>query len=78
LPAPVHEPSPDSVAIAAALGKLPDSQRRALVLYYLADMPVRDVALEMGVPEGTVKASLSRGRAALAGLLRDEWEESNA
>ena len=78
LPEQTQGPSPDSVAIATALRKLPDGQRRALVLYHLADLPVRDVAREMGVPEGTVKASLSRGRTALAALLRDDWENSNA
>ena len=77
LPDPTPSPSPDAVAIADALRKLPDSQRRALILYHLADLPVREVAREMGVPEGTVKASLSRGRTALAALLRDDWEDTN-
>src|SRR5699024_2511948 len=33
-------------------------------------LPVNDVAAELGVPPGTVKARLSRGRARLAELLR--------
>jgi RNA polymerase sigma-70 factor, ECF subfamily len=57
------------VALVAALRKLPEAQRQALVLHHLCDLPVQDVAREVGAPEGTVKARLSRGRAALALLL---------
>lgn len=60
------------VALVAALKQLPEAQRRALVLHHIADLPVREVAAEVGAPEGTVKARLSRGRAALAALLADD------
>lgn len=71
---PVAAAPPDEtrVALVAALRRLPEEQRRALVLHHLCDLPVRDVADEVGVPEGTIKARLSRGRAALAALLADE------
>lgn len=59
------------VALVAALRQLPEAQRRTLVLHHIADLPVHEVAREVGVPEGTVKARLSRGRAALAALLDD-------
>ena len=39
------------------------------MLHHIADLPVHEVAREIGAPEGTVKARLSRGRAALAALL---------
>jgi RNA polymerase sigma-70 factor (ECF subfamily) len=55
-----------------ALRRLPEPQRRALVLHHLCDLPVREVAAETGAAEGTVKARLSRGRTALAALLGDE------
>jgi len=42
------------------------------LLHHLADLPVQQVAAEVGAPEGTVKARLSRGRAALAVLLSDD------
>jgi len=42
------------------------------VLHHIADLPVAQVAHEIGAPEGTVKAWLSRGRAALATLLADD------
>jgi RNA polymerase sigma-70 factor (ECF subfamily) len=70
------DPRPESasdarVTLVAALRTLPEAQRRALVLHHLADLSVADVARETGAAEGTVKAQLSRGRAALAELLTD-------
>lgn len=66
-----HELDPDHVALVAALRQLPEAQRRALVLHHVCDLPVADVATETGVPVGTVKARLSRGRTALLSLLGD-------
>jgi len=71
-------PSEAHVALVAALRRLPEAQRQALVLHHIADLPVHDVAREVGVPEGTIKARLSRGRAALAALLTDEEGLSHA
>lgn len=65
-------PSEAHVALVAALKQIPEAQRQALVLHHIADLPVHDVAREVGVPEGTIKARLSRGRAALATLLADD------
>lgn len=62
-------PGPDHVAVVEALKQLPESQRRTLVLFHVCDLSVADVARELGVAEGTVKARLSRGRAALTILL---------
>jgi RNA polymerase sigma-70 factor, ECF subfamily len=39
-------------------------------LHYLRDLPVYDVARAMGTATGTVKAHLSRARAAMAKRLR--------
>ncbi len=50
---------------------MPAEQRRALVLYYVCDLSVAQIAAETGVPDGTVKARLARGRAALAPHLRE-------
>ncbi len=64
-------PGPDNVDLIAALKKLPDAQRRAIVLHHLGGRSVSEVARETGAPEGTVKARLARGRAALAELMDD-------
>lgn len=70
---PTETPAVDEshVALVTALRQLPEAQRQALVLHHIADLPVHAVALEVGVPEGTIKARLSRGRTALAELLTD-------
>ena len=59
------------MAFIDALRKVPGEQRRALVLYYVCDLSVAQIAAETGVPDGTVKARLARGRAALAPHLRE-------
>jgi RNA polymerase sigma-70 factor, ECF subfamily len=72
LPAsPVDGPGPDRVALIEGLRQVPAEQRRALVLYHVCDQSVAQIAAETGVPVGTVKARLARGRAALAPHLRD-------
>jgi RNA polymerase sigma-70 factor, ECF subfamily len=75
-PAPA-EPDVSRVALARALAQLPSVQRRAIVLHHLCDLSVADIARETGVPAGTVKARLSRGRATLAVLLTDHLPEEN-
>jgi len=44
---------------------LPVRQQEAVVLYYVLDLPVADVAQAMGCEQGTVKAHLARARGAL-------------
>jgi RNA polymerase sigma-70 factor (ECF subfamily) len=68
----VAEISPDTVALVAALRTLPERQRVVLVLHYLADLPVGQIAADLRCPIGSVKAWLSRGRDALAAALADD------
>jgi RNA polymerase sigma-70 factor, ECF subfamily len=49
---------------------LPERLRRVLVLYYYEERSVSEVALMLGCPEGTVKTTLFRARAALAEMLK--------
>jgi RNA polymerase sigma-70 factor (ECF subfamily) len=67
----------DRLSLLAALRQLPANQREAIALHHLADLPVAEVAFTLGVPEGTVKARLSRGRAALAELLSEPSKEDD-
>ena len=53
----------------AALRQLPDGQRGAVVLYYYADLPVREIADRLGSNSLAVRANLSRGRRRLRELL---------
>ncbi len=66
-----HGMSPDYVAIIAALRKIPDRQRQAIVLHHLVGLSVEEIAKETGAPPGTVKARLSRGRQALVPYLTE-------
>jgi RNA polymerase sigma-70 factor (sigma-E family) len=67
---------PNRVALVAALQRLSQATRETIVLHHLADMSVHEVAETLGVPVGTVKARLSRGRAMLAALLSDADPEA--
>lgn len=70
-PGEVPPLGPDHVALVSALRTLPESQRRAVVLHYLLDLPVAEVAHELGVAAGTVKSWLHRSRASLAAQLTE-------
>ncbi len=61
----VQGPSPDRVALVAALAKIPAQLRLALVLHYIGGLTVAEIALQEEVAEGTVKSWLARGRTAL-------------
>jgi RNA polymerase sigma-70 factor (ECF subfamily) len=69
------ELSPDMVAVISALKKIPETQRRVIVLYHLVDLSIEQIALETGAPIGTVRARLARGRRALAPWVSDLQDE---
>ncbi|MFA5890272.1 MAG: sigma factor-like helix-turn-helix DNA-binding protein [Actinomycetota bacterium] len=58
----------------AALRALPAMQRAAIVLHYLEDCPIAEVADLLGCAEGTVKSHLFRGRQRLNALLGESEE----
>ncbi len=64
-PMDVTGPQLHNVVLVMALKRIPEVQRRVIVLHHLCDLSVEQVAAETGQPVGTVKAQLSRGRAAL-------------
>ncbi|GIJ60236.1 RNA polymerase sigma factor [Virgisporangium aurantiacum] len=78
-PAAVPGLSVDRVELLTALRRLAPPTREAVVLHHLADLPVLEVAATLGVPVGTVKARLARGRTALARFLAvaDPFEKND-
>jgi len=70
------ELSPTLLTLVSGLRKIPEAQRRAIVLHHLVGLSVEEVAAETGAPAGTVKARLARGRKALAPLVADLDEPS--
>ena len=71
---PAHVPavSPDRLDLHRALGRLGPRHREVLVLHYVAELSVEEVARQLGLPVGTVKSRLHRARGALAEQLGDE------
>jgi RNA polymerase sigma-70 factor, ECF subfamily len=55
----------------AALRMLPEAQRAAVILFYYADLPVREIAARLGSNRIAIRANLSRGRRRLRHLLGD-------
>ncbi|GIH02643.1 hypothetical protein Rhe02_07100 [Rhizocola hellebori] len=65
----VSGPTPDRVDLVSALAKLPAPQRQAVVLHYLGDMSMAEIAEVSRVPAGTVKSWVSRARTVLSAQL---------
>lgn len=59
-------------AVQRALLKLPLDQREVVVLFHQHDWPIWLISEQLGMPEGTVKSHLHRGRNKLRDLLADQ------
>jgi len=55
-----------------ALMQLSETQREIVILFHQMDWPIALIARQMGMPEGTVKSHLHRGRRRLRVLLDSE------
>lgn len=71
-PATAPGPDPDAVDVQRALRLLPQAQRMVVVLHYYMGLDGPQIARELDIPIGTVKARLSRARQALLPLLRED------
>ena len=71
VPAPYdeHAAAENRIDLTAALARLPEAQREAIVLVDVQELSVAEAAELLGVAEGTVKSRCSRGRLALARIL---------
>jgi RNA polymerase sigma-70 factor (ECF subfamily) len=67
-----------STPVFLALLRLPVPQRQVLVMHYLADLPVADIARDCQIPEGTVKTRLAAARARLERELASDPADSSA
>jgi RNA polymerase sigma-70 factor (ECF subfamily) len=66
---PVPAEEGQAVDLRRALRDLPARQREVVVLHYLLDLPVAEVAELLGLSAGGVKHALFRARASLARVL---------
>ena len=70
-PAAPAEPGMKDLALAQVMERLPEIQRTAITLFYLQEKSVGEVALMLGMPEGTVKSHLHRARLALGEIIKE-------
>ena len=70
-PMPPYDPD-----VRGLVSRLPEMQRDVVTLFYLQDRSLKDVALALDMPEGTVKSHLHRARQALASMLVARTDES--
>src|SRR5262245_39825225 len=68
-PADIPAISADHVWLVAALQRLAPRVRETIVLHYIADLPVSEIAVILGCSVEAVKTRLLRGRRALADQL---------
>jgi RNA polymerase sigma-70 factor, ECF subfamily len=65
----------DAAALHRALDALDISHREVLVLHFLEEMPISEIAAVVGCPEGTVKSRIYHAKKALQTALRGESHE---
>ena len=63
--------------VSAALSQLPEEYRTAIVLRHVADLDYEEIATIQGVPVGTVRSRLARGRTQLAEILGNQNASSD-
>lgn len=63
---------PEPSDVVAALARLPERQRAAIVLHYYVGYSLKEIAEILGIAKPTVGVHLTRGRRRLRQLLEDE------
>ncbi len=82
LPAATDDPAESATAeterdrVVVALGRLPEVQRRAIILTAIGGLTVKEVALREGIPLGTAKTRVRLGLRRLRALLSGTEEGS--
>ena len=65
--------APESCGIIEALMAVPEKFRIVMLLYYVEEYPVKDIAGMIGRSDSTVKMRLKKGRALLKEIYRKEY-----
>ena len=65
-----EDPSMPDPTVSRAVMRLPEEQRTAVVLYYVQEMKIREIAEVLKVPTQTISSRLSRAREKLRAELK--------
>lgn len=60
-----------AMTVTQALKLLPDTERTAVTLFYIEDLPIKKIAVIMQIPENTVKSHLHRAKDKLRTIIGD-------
>ena len=66
----------DSQTVLILLGQIEETYRAPLVLFYIEDLPYKEIASVLELPLGTVKSRIARGKSHLYRLLMTSSVES--
>ncbi|MDE7184190.1 MAG: sigma-70 family RNA polymerase sigma factor [Lachnospiraceae bacterium] len=67
--------TPEAETLFETVMRLPEKYRIVLHLYYYEEYTVREIAEILKLSESNVKIRLSRGRAMLKEILKEEWDD---
>lgn len=70
---PANTSREDILDLRNAISRLPDNYREVISLFYLDDLPVKQIAELIGKTENNVKVMLNRARNSLKTLLEEEY-----
>ena len=65
----------EQMDIYQGLARLKETERTCITLFYMEDLSIDKISSVTGLPEGTVKSHLSRGKEKLANFLRQNGYE---
>ncbi|MDO5344295.1 MAG: sigma-70 family RNA polymerase sigma factor [Lachnospiraceae bacterium] len=78
MPAPVKGISPEEKwDLYEAIDQLPDKYRSVIILKYFEEMKISEISYAMEIPEGSVKAYLSRAKEELRNYLKEDYQYAN-
>ena len=69
--------SPEDAGLFETVMALPEKYRVVLHLFYYEDCSVKEIAALLSLREGSVKTRLSRGRAMLREILKEDWADDD-
>lgn len=61
----------ENIDLINAINELNEELRITTVLFYFEDIPIKDIAIILKIPEGTVRSRLSRAREKLRKIMRE-------